>query len=269
MLDQNYYVSAQWDENWWWYPPDNPDQAQPYPLGDWSAGYNVSPSGEISGGGWMGSSDGSPVALTAEGASPLVNNPLGASANISRFSVQNSAHADPGNVFYPAPIGGNAFYAGTIQTVVQADWLFSPMGSVLEVGVNDSFYDRYGSDYGGLAATLIDTTTGHALLNIVNSSLSANYTFAVHPQDVYELNVSGWSDTFDSDDAVESFTATIVSVSEPGTCVLLLLGSLLLVRFRNGSGTGHHFRKVRPPAQMDPHLKSGILDLPARMKTVV
>lgn len=237
MLDQSYYLSAQWDESWWWSSPDN-SFLQPYPAGDWSAGYDISPSGKITGGNWLGSSDGSPVALSVASPSPVGGSPLAASMNIGLFSVQNTVSAAPNGpaASFQAPIGGTVFYTGTIQTTVQASWLFSPLSDAMDVSIDNSFYNLYGSDYAGLNATLMDATTGDTLLNIANTDFGGAYVFAVNPNDLYQLKILGWSDTYASDQAKVKFDANIASapstitfVPEPEVCWLLPFGFAVLL----------------------------------------
>jgi hypothetical protein len=250
MLSQSYNISASWSEYWAWYPPGGSGgiNGLPYP-GDWNAGYQVS--GEtVSGGYNLSTSDGSPVAASTAAPSPVAlwwngqGSPLTASAGISPFSVQNYATAfyndAPG---FPAALGGNVYFKGRIQTSVQADWLFSPIGTLLNVNINALDFDDYGPEWAGLTVTLSDMTDSTTLLNIVNpgqfyqgSSTWQNpgdNTFAVNPSDIYEFSISGWTDTFDGDySSGQDVTASITSVPEPGACLLLSLGLAGLLGFK-------------------------------------
>jgi hypothetical protein len=56
--------------------------------------------------------------------------------------------------------------------------------------------------------------------------------FAADPSDIYELNISAWSDTSPSDFMDGNFTASIMSAPEPGECLLFSLGLVGLLGFK-------------------------------------
>jgi hypothetical protein len=157
MVSESYNISASWNLYWWWDSQipgaDNGPQPQPYPLGNWSAGYQVSPSGAITGGYDLSSSDGSPVAASTGSASPLGWSDLIASASIGLLSVQNYATAYPygyTDAFpgFSPPLGGSLDWQGNVQTSVQAVWLFSPIYNSLEVNIYAQLYNEYGMGWG-------------------------------------------------------------------------------------------------------------------------
>ena len=84
ILSQYYHINASWNETWY------DGNGQPYPLGDWSAGYSSYP---MTGGYDQSSSDGSPVAATTAAPGPTGGSAQSASASIGLFSVQNNAQA--------------------------------------------------------------------------------------------------------------------------------------------------------------------------------
>jgi hypothetical protein len=102
-------------------------------------------------------------------------------------------------------------------------------------------YDFYGPERAGLTVTLSDLTDSATLLNIVNPNNADwngssgpgpwNNTFAVNPSDIYEFSISGWTETFNKDEAGQDVTASI-SVPDSGGCLLLPLSLAGLLGFK-------------------------------------
>jgi hypothetical protein len=240
MVSESYNISASWGETWTWYPPQDGGPV-PYPAGDWSAGYQVSPSGTITGGYNLSSSDGMPLSASTAAPSPLGAGDLRSSASIGLFSVQNSTYAAHKTELSPAPLGGYVEFVGAIETSLQADWLFSPIGNSLEVHLNANL-SCDDPNTGGFLVTLTDMTDSTTLLNLAGQEMMdphwAANTFAVNPSDIYEFSISETDySTYDLDALGYNVTASITSVPEPGVCQLLSLGLAGLLgfkgRFRN------------------------------------
>lgn len=238
MVSQSYSISASWNDTWLWSPDTIESSVMNYPLGDWSAGYSAYP---LTGGYNLSSSDGTPVAASTAAPSPVYcgwqgnpnpNSPLNASASVDLFSVQIKTFALEYGIppELPAPIGGYAFqaYPSAIETSVQGDWLFHPAGNSLDVSINATVNSAWFEE--NYAVTLTDLTTSTTLLNFGSATNGgggftlSDALFAVNPSDVYEFNISQTAGTYNNDFLDESFTASIISVPEPGVWALLSLG---------------------------------------------
>ena len=237
IISQSYNISASWSAIWELGQPLYVT-AGPYPLGDWSAGYSSYP---ITGGYNLSSTDGSPLAASTVAITPgpaiqsyyNASSPLTASASIDLFSLQNNAQGYPyASYQIQGSAGAGYFLNGSIQTSVQASWLFSPDFNSLDASIITSGGNAFGTQFANISVTLTDMTDSTTLLNIVPSdpnnpfsfASSGDYQITVDPSHVYELSLSGWSDTFNGDDISENISASLTSVPEPGSCWLFSFG---------------------------------------------
>ncbi len=214
MLSQSYNISASWNETWWEIGPGPAFTA----ITNVAGGYNLS------------SSDGTPVAATT--AAPPQNSggppAFTASASINRFSVQNSAGSIPSGVPY----------IGSITTSAQANWLFQPTGTLLDVSINGLLSFYLGPPWGTFNITLTDLTDSATLINSGPAGPSYRYalqvdaTYAANPGDIYELSISEWSHTWGGAFSSDAVTASIASAPEPGAGLLLALGLAGLLGLR-------------------------------------
>ena len=248
IISQNYNISASWGVIW---ALGDYGDTTPYPLGDWSAGYSSYP---MTGGYNLSSTDGSPLAASTAAITPgpatqpyyNATSPLTASASIDLFSLQNHAQGYPyGSYQIQGSAGAGYFLNGSIQTSVQASWLFSPDFNSLDASIITSGSDAFGPDFANMIVTMTDLTDSTTLLNIVPSDPNNQFSFAssgdyqmtVDPSHVYELSISGWSDTFDGDDISENISASLTSVPEPvpepGSCWLFSFGLAGLWGFKS------------------------------------
>ena len=178
----------------------------------------------------LSNNDGLP--LSAE--TPFPHHLGGGSSSISLFSVQNSASAPPVGMLYPVPDGHISFIYGTEAIMdLNASWGFQPTSSSLEVNLlfSQSLWPYWTDNGNFLSAKLWDTTNSTVLISLDsgptnNASYSNNYTFSVDPNHVYEFDVSATGHVWDKNTIQQDVTASIISVPEPAT--MLLLGFSLL-----------------------------------------
>ncbi len=242
ITSQSYQMSATWTESWEWaqtgaYSSGLP----PYPAGTWSAGFPDYPSNPVLTGGYnLSTTDGSPLSASIACATPVASAPLTASASINLFSIQNNAFANVEGQYapYSAPIGGNAFYEGTIQTSVQANWIFSAADASLDLTFSGQSLVLSGSAGGSVSLTLSDVTASTTLLGVssgpdglLGTGGPQDYTFPVNPGDVCELNLSAWTNTQNDDMANQSIEASIMDAPEPQVAWFLLAGSAAVIAF--------------------------------------
>jgi len=225
VISQSYQITAQWTEIWL----NDPGRPAPPPA---SGGYSLS------------SSDGAPLAASTTSADLSE----GAWARIDHFSLDNHGYIFPPSQIIGGVYNGAYSVGGRFSSSAQGVWDFRPSGALLEL--NFAIRAQYEDPPdGGITVELTDMTTSTTLLDFVQPEAynfylgyggipSANYTFGVNPNNVYEFSIYAYGNTdgFSTDFGIdEDVAASITSVPDGGLTLGMLgvaMGGLAFIRRR-------------------------------------
>ena len=221
ILSHNYAFMSPWQWSW---RHDIPQSTMTEPYSSDSGSYY--PNNTFAGSRWT-------TTFSSAGPFPPGLGPgISGGATFDTFLFQNGASAILSGDRYHGSDGQGYGYWGEIKTQTQADWDFRPTTDTMQVALHISSQSQY-LGFQGLAVYLTDVTPPHysTLLSFDENAtrdgtIDVTNTFAVNPVDTYELEVTGWSDTFSDDYMGQSVTASIQAIPEPGELPLLGLGGL-------------------------------------------
>jgi hypothetical protein len=215
MLSESYSIHASWDYTWYQ---------------DTGQGYVVTPYHGTSA--TLFSTGGYPLDFQSIISTPPgVGSRLSSRVSISRFNYLHFADSPSWAVEMYNQLDGYMYevIGARIVTHAEAYWQFRPTDGLLNVNIYIDAQSEL-SSYAGLTVKLWDTNNGTTLIDF--SCHDYFYpalpltpsVFDMQTDHIYELLISGWSDMRDGDRVGHLVTASITSVPEPATTILLGLG---------------------------------------------
>ena len=245
IVSQSYSVNFQWNERW---VLDSYPTFPPYPAGDWSAGYQMSADGTLTGGFTTSTSDGTRLSAYCTPPSPGTNGgAMVSTSSIGQFSLQHySFCVHGGTLDIPAPLGIAGYESGWIQTSTQGIWDFHPSSTSLNVHLDGKGQDAISLQFGTITVQLVDKSSSTTLLAINPQqdpyTFNNDYPLNVDPSHLYEFSISEASLTSGLDTATADITASLTSpIPEPSLLNFwALLGGVSLIRLTWWRRRGHH-----------------------------